>query len=151
MSDSEFTIGDGTIVRVAALASSRTRPSDASFKVIPGGTKADLDRGASDKTIRTFDSGMAEDGRVTSTNWMINLAGVNKDTTAFKAAYAILEAAWRNGSEVWCERQRPTDTVWKGGPCSVMTLPEPTSADNIVDWSAGLKGRGVLVETPITP
>ena len=32
-----------------------------------------------------------------------------------------------------------------------MSLPEPASADNIVDWTADLKGRGLLVETPATP
>lgn len=150
MSDSEFTLGDGTIVRIAALLT-RTRPLDTAFKVIPGGTKADLERGASDKTVRTFDSALAEDGRVTSTNWMLKIAGVNKASVAFTDAYTILKVAWGSGTEVWCERKRPSESFWQGGACSVMALPEPTSADNIVDWSADLKGRGVLVQTPVTP
>ena len=109
MSEAEFALGDGTIVRILGITA-RTRPADTDFLLLSGGTKADLERGASDKTVRTFDSGMAEDGRVTSTNWMIKLAGINKDTAAFKAFYAVLKVAWRGGSEVWCERKRPIDT-----------------------------------------
>ena len=150
MSDADFSIGDGTIVRIAALTT-RARPADAAMKAVTGGTKADLERTSTDKSVRTFDSGLAEDGRVTGTSWMIKLAGVNKVTPAFTDFYAILATAQRSGAEIWCERKRPTDTVWKGGVCSVMTLPEPVSADNITDWTADLKGRGLLVETPVTP
>lgn len=149
---SEWQLADGTQVRVAPItAGSVARPLDTAFKLMPAGTKADLKRGATDKTSRTFDSGMAEDGRVTGTNWSFDLAGNNSSSADFTAFYAILEDAYDSGEEVWCERKRPSDTVWKGGRCSVMDLPEPVSADNIIDWSAALKGRGLRVDTPVTP
>ncbi|GGO24716.1 hypothetical protein [Deinococcus humi] len=149
---SEWQLSDGTRVRVAPMAEGSTaRPLDTAFKLMPAGTKADLKRGATDKTSRTFDSGMAEDGRVTGTNWGYDLAGNRTASAAFDAFYTILEDAHDTGAEVWCERNRLGETVWKGGRCSVMDLPEPVGADNIIDWSASLKGRGLRVDTPVTP
>lgn len=142
-----FVTGDGTRFRIAALAAgTRARPADAALVEVPGMTSANLTRGAGDATTKTFESGMATDGRVTTTSWGFAIGG---NWSAGEAGYRILATQWKAGREVWAERLLPGDTEWRGGPCSVMDLPEPAPADGIITWSSTLTGRGLLVETPV--
>lgn len=149
--------GRGTKIRWAVLPDGTTaRPGALTLLrgVQTSEIKGGQDVSANEETGDYESDGNAapvwQDGDTISTlNWSLTMQARVKGDAPQTQSFRDMYAAWKAGKQIWIERLRSGDTVWRGGRALVIDPTEPVPWDGEMTFSTGFRGQGELVELPV--